>query len=42
MEYTRNGLVDLRRQIDEKMAKLEKDTERENWILRLLMSKLKV
>ena len=42
MEYTRRLLEDLRRQIDEELAKLERMMGGENWILRLLMSKLKV
>ena len=42
MEHTRRLLEDLRRQIDEEMARLERITGGENWILRLLMSKLKV
>ena len=42
MEYTRRVLEDLRRQIDEEMARLERITGGENWILRLLMFKLKV
>lgn len=42
MEYTSKLLEDLRRQIDEEMARLESMTGRENWILRLLMYKLKI
>ena len=42
MEYTRTLLEGLRCQIDEELARLEKMTGEENWILRLLMSKLKV
>lgn len=42
MEYTRRLLEDFRRQIDEELAKLERMMGEENWILRLLMSKLKV
>ena len=42
MEYTRRLLEDLRRQIGDEMARLERIMGGENWILRLLMSKLKV
>ena len=42
MEHTRRLLEDLRRQIDEEMARLERITGGEDWILALLMSKLKV
>lgn len=42
MEYTRRLLEDLRCQIDEELARLERVIGGENWILRLLMSKLKI
>ena len=42
MEHTRRLLEDLRSQIEEEMARLEALTGGENWILRLLMSKLKL
>ena len=41
MEYTRRLLEDLQCQIDEELARLERVMGGENWILRLLMSKLK-
>ena len=42
MEHTRRLLEDLRSQIEEEMARLEVLMGGENWILRLLMSKLKL
>ena len=42
MEHTRRFLEDLQSQMNEEMARLERITGGENWILKLLMSKLKV
>jgi hypothetical protein len=41
-DYTRTKLEDLHHKVKEEVKRLEAITGRENWILRLLIDKLKV
>jgi hypothetical protein len=42
MEYTRQTLRRLQRQIEEDVEKLETATGKENWVMRLFLLKLSV